>query len=71
MSEITIPYKVYKQIANYMATSDAPEHSNISIREISCGIGSSYELKISKTRSVDIPGFESGIYAVFSDLDSW
>ena len=67
MSEITIPYKVYKQIANYMATSDAPEHSNISIREISCGIGSSYELKIFKTR----PGFESGIYAVFSDLDSW
>lgn len=71
LPEITIPHKIYKQIVNYIATSDVPEHARISIREISCGIGSSYEVKISKTHSEDIPGFQSGIYAVFSDFESW
>lgn len=66
MAYISIPYKVYKQIANYIATSDVPEHSNITIRHEDYVIESTYEVKISKTHK-DIPGFEAGIYATFSE----
>ena len=68
MAYISIPYKVYKQIANYIATSDVPEHANVTFRHEDYVIESTYEVKISKTHK-DIPGFEAGIYATFSDSE--
>ena len=64
MAYISIPYSVYKQIANYIATSDIAEHSNITIRHEDYLVESTYEVKISKTHR-DIPGCEAGIYATF------
>ena len=64
MAYISIPYKIYKQIANYVATSDVPEHSSITIRHEDYLVESTYEVKISM-RLRDIPGFEAGIYATF------
>ena len=70
MAYISIPYSVYKQIANFIATSDVPEHSNITIRHEDYVIDSAYEVKISKTHNIDIKGFEAGIYAIFLDSDT-
>jgi hypothetical protein len=66
MAYISIPYKIYKKIADYISTSDMSEHSNVIIRHEDYVIESVYEVKISKTHK-DIPGFEAGIYATFSD----
>ncbi len=71
MSEISIPYKIYKQIHNFITTTDVPEHAKITITQSTCGIGPSYEIKICKTHAKDIPGFETGIYATFTDYDNW
>lgn len=72
MSEIAIPFSIYKKIVNYVNTFPVQEHQKISIREISTsGIGISYEVKISETHSDDIHGFEAGSYAMFADFDKW
>lgn len=71
LPEITIPSSIFNKIVNYINTHAVNEHSKISIRETSCGIGSSYEVKIAQTRDNDIAGFQSGIYAVFSDMENW
>jgi hypothetical protein len=71
MTDIVIPISIFKKILNYIDTHSVNEHTRISIRETSCGIGNSYEVKISQTRHNDIAGFESGIYAIFSDMENW
>lgn len=71
MYDFVIPISIFRKITNYIDTHSVNEHSKITIREISCGIGSSYEVKISQTRTGDIKGFESGIYAIFSDIENW
>ena len=72
MSEISIPFSVYKKIANYINTFPVQNHHKISIREIATsGISISYEVKISETHDDDIRGFEAGSYAMFSDFDRW
>jgi hypothetical protein len=71
MTDIVIPISIFKKILNYIDTHSVNEHTRISIRETSCGIGESYEVKISKTHPDDIKGFESGVYATFADFDTW
>jgi hypothetical protein len=72
MSEISIPFSIYKKIANYINTFPVQDNQKITIREIATsGISISYEVKISETHDDDIRGFEAGSYAMFSDLDRW
>lgn len=70
-NEISIPFSVFKKIVNYIDTHSVNDYSKITIRETSCGIGESYEVKISKTHPDDIKGFQSGVYATFADFDTW
>lgn len=72
MSEIRIPFSIFKKITNYVNTFPVQDHHKITVRECSSsGIGISYEVKISETRDEDIRGFESGSYATFAEFDKW
>jgi hypothetical protein len=72
MAEISIPFSIYKKIANYVNTFPVQDHHKITVRECSSsGIGISYEVKISETHDEDIRGFESGFYATFAEFDKW
>lgn len=72
MSEVRIPFSIFKKIANYVNTFPVQDHHKITIRECSSsGIGISYEVKISETNEDDIRGFEAGHYAMFAEFDKW
>jgi hypothetical protein len=73
MSEISIPFSIYKKIANYINNFPVQDNQKITIREIATsGIGISYEVKISGTNEDDDRGiFEAGIYANFAEFDKW
>ena len=72
MSDIRIPFSVFKKIANDINTFPVQDHHKITISEdFSSGIGVSYEVKVSETNDYDSRGFEAGSYAKFAEFDKW